>query len=110
MKKHYIDLENNYLGVFIDGAEPDVAAVEVEAPPSQNHIYDGSGWVYDEVKHWQHIRNERDVLLSETDTAAALPDHPKRDAILVYRQALRDLPQNFSTPDEVVWPDNPLEA
>ena len=32
---------------------------------------------------------------------------PSKEAWLTYRQALRDLPQNFETPEEVVWPELP---
>lgn len=38
-----------------------------------------------------------------------LPNSPvkNKEAWLTYRQALRDLPQNFSAPEEVVWPEPP---
>jgi len=32
---------------------------------------------------------------------------PEMDA---YRRALLDLPNTYDKPDEVVWPDNPLEV
>lgn len=76
-----------------------------------NEIYVDGEWTYSEEMHWQSIRNQRDILLSATDWAV-LPDspHASNQELLDYRQALRDLPETYATPDEVVWPDNPLEA
>jgi len=57
---------------------------------------------------WEQIRNRRDVLLKETDWAA-LPDVnvSTKQSWLVYRQILRNIPQKFKTPEEVVWPEKP---
>lgn len=53
-------------------------------------------------------RRKRDALLKESDwvglTDAVVKD---KEAWLAYRQALRDLPQKFSNPEEVVWPEPP---
>ena len=56
----------------------------------------------------ESVRSERNYLLSQTDWIFA-PDVSlkNKEAWLTYRQALRDLPQNFSDPSEVVWPDKP---
>jgi len=57
---------------------------------------------------WQAIRNKRGDLLAATDWAA-LPDSPANTPeMLAYRQALRDLPNAYANPDDVVWPANPL--
>lgn len=59
---------------------------------------------------WGEIRSERDRLLSasdwtqNTDSPLALS---QREAWATYRQALRDVPRNFTTPDAVVWPVEP---
>ena len=58
---------------------------------------------------WEQIRAKRDELLKESDWSA-FPDanpKPSKEAWLDYRQALRDIPQTFSTPEEVVWPEKP---
>jgi hypothetical protein len=54
------------------------------------------------------IRAERDALLAATDWTQ-LPDVPEsiRDAYAVYRQALRDIPQQSGFPDVVEWPVKP---
>lgn len=56
---------------------------------------------------WDDIRAERDSLLGQTDwaiiksqeTGETIPQN-----VLDYRQALRDIPQDFATPEEVVFP------
>jgi len=53
-------------------------------------------------------RQKRDRLLAETDVYA-LPDHPKySEAILQYRQALRDVPQQSGFPEKIDWPESPI--
>lgn len=56
------------------------------------------------------IRSERDSLLSNTDKFMTI-DYPisdeDRNALRVYRQALRDIPQQEGFPENVVWPDKP---
>lgn len=56
------------------------------------------------------VRKERDNLLQETDWTqvvdSPLPDDKKAE-FAVYRQALRDIPQTYSDPDLVVWPEKP---
>jgi len=55
------------------------------------------------------VRAKRDALLKDSDWAIISDATPKpsKEAWLTYRQALRDLPQNFSTAEEVVWPTKP---
>jgi hypothetical protein len=57
---------------------------------------------------WEQVRNRRNESLKETDWAA-LPDVnvSTKEAWLTYRQALRDIPSAFKTPEEVVWPEKP---
>ena len=62
------------------------------------------------------LRNQRDMLLQQTDTPWGLADyqHPNKQAWLDYRQALRDLPATADPQlDEngqltnVIWPTPP---
>lgn len=57
-----------------------------------------------------NVRKERDSLLAETDWTQVL-DAPVaaecRDAFRVYRQALRDVPQQEGFPYTVKWPGMP---
>lgn len=77
--------------------------------------------ITDEQK-WQSIRQQRDQKLS--DTQWIMDRHSEQvahgiqptltttqiKAFAEYRQALRDLPQSVGNPDDVVWPENPLEG
>lgn len=57
------------------------------------------------------IRLERNKLLSDTDHLIQA-DYPisdeKKQEIKVYRQALRDIPQQDGFPENIVWPDKPV--
>ncbi|EIA5325168.1 phage tail assembly chaperone [Vibrio parahaemolyticus] len=59
---------------------------------------------------WEQIRINRSVKLKETDWTQT-PDSPlsdeKKVEFTAYRQALRDIPQTYSNPDDVVWPTKP---
>jgi acyl carrier protein phosphodiesterase len=56
------------------------------------------------------IRAERNALLTSSDWTQ-LTDSPlsaeDKQAWADYRQALRDLPDTFTTVDEVIWPGRP---
>lgn len=51
-------------------------------------------------------RRERDRLLSDVDWAAGT-DVTMSDAMKVYRQALRDVPQQAGFPENINWPTKP---
>lgn len=57
------------------------------------------------------VRLERDKLLSDTDHLIQ-SDYPisdeKKQEIKVYRQTLRDIPQQDGFPDNIAWPDKPV--
>lgn len=57
------------------------------------------------------IRDQRDSLLDETDKYMTM-DYPisdsKRDEIKIYRQSLRDVPQQEGFPDNIIWPEKPV--
>ena len=57
------------------------------------------------------VRLERNKLLSDTDHLIQ-SDYPisdeKKQEIKVYRQALRDIPQQDGFPENIVWPDKPV--
>lgn len=56
---------------------------------------------------WDALRAKRDALLAASDWTQ-LPDAPvDAEAWAVYRQALRDLPENTSNPEEPTWPSLP---
>ena len=64
----------------------------------------------DPVNKWVAIRAIRNDLLQKSDWTQ-IPDVPiqkdRYDAWKVYRQALRDIPQISTKPDDVRWPEIP---
>jgi hypothetical protein len=59
------------------------------------------------TKLWQDVRNKRNSLLSYSDWTT-LPDAPiDKELWYEYRQKLRDMPNNFSDPREVIFPEEP---
>ena len=56
----------------------------------------------------EDVRAKRNALLSQSDYTQ-LPDFPdiKKTAWAAYRQLLRDLPQTYPNPKDVVWPQPP---
>lgn len=70
------------------------------------------GQAYEDWKReeWGNIRAFRQKLVTETDWTQ-MSDAPltaeQVEAFKTYRQALRDIPQSYSDPDSVVWPEKP---
>ncbi|MCB2254672.1 tail fiber assembly protein [Pseudomonas chlororaphis] len=62
------------------------------------------------LAEWASIRTRRNQLLAVTDSSQAV-DNPlsetQRNELTIYRQALRDVPQNIGDPFKVVWPEPP---
>ena len=74
---------------------------EIEIEPTDTDIAEYNSTV---------IREKRDKLLNETDKYMTL-DYPiseeNRNLIRVYRQALRDVPQQEGFPENIIWPEKP---
>lgn len=61
----------------------------------------------EEPDPWKPIRQKRDQLIRDSDWTmipGATVDQAQWSA---YRQILRDLPQTYSNPEDVVWPTTP---
>jgi hypothetical protein len=56
---------------------------------------------------WEIIRLKRNKLLDESDYTQVADFGGDKQAWTNYRQLLRDLPQTYKTPEEVVWPVKP---
>lgn len=58
----------------------------------------------------KEAREKRNQLIAETDFMA-MPDYPldaeKKAAVLAYRQALRDIPEQIGFPRQIDWPVKP---
>jgi len=75
--------------------------------------WDGANWVFNEDGFAAHIRLVRNGLLSVCDWTQ-VADSPLTTAEkaewVTYRQALRDVPEDYSSAtslDDVVWPTKP---
>jgi hypothetical protein len=57
---------------------------------------------------WMEVRRDRDKLLIGSD-AYLMPDYPLEDKSdwEAYRQSLRDIPQDYDSADDVVYPEEP---
>ena len=59
---------------------------------------------------WVKVRKQRNQLLKDSDYIM-VSDAPitaeKKEEWETYRQVLRDIPQDYDSPDEVVYPDKP---
>jgi hypothetical protein len=63
-----------------------------------------------DTETWKQIRLTRNELLQQSDFYL-MADYPineiYRQETVVYRQKLRDIPQNYQSPFEIVWPVYP---
>lgn len=115
---NYCVIENDKI-INIVVADSEYAAEKgwIEYPPEA-----GIGWGYvngqfippeiDIEFLWYTVKTNRDALLSESDIYV-LPDRwsamtpEKQQEWSAYRQALRDIPQTYTDPRDVVWPIKP---
>lgn len=71
--------------------------------PENEEDPDYSRKKYEIIQRRNNLLNDSDYLM--------MADYPisdeKRQEIKVYRQALRDIPQQDGFPDNIVWPDKP---
>jgi len=102
-----VDFENLGSGVEIVswntaklGAEPTFAQLDSLVTDAE----------IESCQKWKIIRNERDKLLKESDyliLADAPVDETQKQEWTTYRQVLRDIPQDYDSPDDVTYPDKP---
>lgn len=73
--------------------------------------YNGEYTIEDIPMTAEAARAQRDKLLEDTDWTQVLDapiDTETREAYRVYRQALRDVPQQDGFPDTIIWPTRPV--
>ena len=56
---------------------------------------------------WTALRTERDARLAQTDWTQVSDAPVDAAPWAAYRQALRDLPENTTDPNEPPWPEEP---
>lgn len=60
-----------------------------------------------EAGAWQTLRTERDARLARSDWTQVADAPVNAEHWALYRQALRDLPQNTTDPFNPEWPNEP---
>jgi uncharacterized protein (DUF427 family) len=56
---------------------------------------------------WNSIRDKRNQLLDNSDYTQIADFSGDNQAWSVYRQLLRDIPQKYQNPEDVIWPVKP---
>jgi len=56
---------------------------------------------------WKPVRLKRDMLLTQSDWTQLQDSTADKNVWAEYRQALRNIPQTFSDPESIVWPQKP---
>jgi len=87
-------------------------------PASSYDEWDGKKWVTDEAKQdeelWFRVRMERDQLLNDFDIVYCNSERwskyteVQKQLCTDYKKALKDIPQNFSNPLTIIWPEIPI--
>ena len=75
---------------------------DAQPQPTEQEVEEGATLVA-----WDAVRRERDRLLAACDWTQVADAPVDAAAWAAYRQALRDVPQDYATPDAVVWPTIP---
>ena len=73
-------------------------------------IIDGSITYEDAIPSltWNKIRDRRNKLLMLSDYTQVNDWPGNKQVWIMYRQALRDIPQTYTNPEDVVWPTQPV--
>jgi len=61
---------------------------------------------------WSHIKRRRDFILQLTDwtqSADSPLSEELKEKYRIYRKELRELPQKYPNPDDVIWPVSPTD-
>lgn len=118
---HYDKTTTDFIGWYVDAIHSVIPQPNIEVTREEYELY--SKLMYENQKKlnvfngrvitsqyvpeitWDDIRMTRDEKIDSTDWTQ-LPDveESKRTSYAMYRQALRDIPQKYNTPAEVIWP------
>ena len=103
------ETEFNEMFRKVTGADANGSAIENDNPSDWGVTWAQVSAKKDELvaaEPMRLLREERDRRLSEVDWWAS-SDLTMTDAQTAYRQALRDVPANYTSLDDVVWPTKP---
>ena len=103
------ETEFNEMFRKVTGADANGSAIESDSPSDWGVTWSQVSAKKDELvaaEPMRLLREERDRKLADTDWWAT-SDRTMTDDQTTYRQALRDIPANYSSLDDVVWPTKP---
>lgn len=103
--------ESEFNSMFrkVTGSDANGTAIESDNPSDWGVTWSQVSAKKDELvaaEPMRLLRQERDRKLADTDWWA-MSDRTMTDAQTTYRQALRDVPANYTSLDDVVWPTKP---
>ena len=121
-EKYYVIKYNVVQNVIICDDDTAQQLNLIKFPVTTSYGVADTNWTYidgsflppprDILAEWAAVRRKRDFLLAESDVAV-LPDKwatyttEQQQVWANYRQQLRDIPQNFVDPQEIVFPVKP---
>lgn len=94
----------------LNGNDPETLVFHDDGPVVTADELDALWRSVRDAEAWDAIRAERDRLLAACDwtqVADAPLTDADRQAWADYRQALRDIPQDYASADDVIWPEAP---
>jgi hypothetical protein len=78
------------------------------AKPTEEELNEAWTTVVEKLVLWEPVRTRRNGLLTASDwTQLNDVTLPNREEWVEYRQKLRDVTHDFSSPDDVIWPVPP---
>jgi len=107
VSKHFPDAT----GFILNDANSELQVCTPDGTKHLSELFSGSleqlMSLYASDIKWNYARQHRNMLLAACDHTA-LEDYPRLQMPWQqYRQALRDITNTFSNPDQVVWPEPP---
>ena len=101
--KLYKNIENKIFAFELDGSQDHLIKSDMKLITTEE-----ASQIICFSLTWKDIKTTRDALLKDSDWAD-LPNTPvkNRPAWIRYRQQLRDLPEKYKSPQEVIWPIKP---
>jgi len=103
------EAEFNSMFRKVTGADANGSAIESSNPADWGTTWSAVSAKRDELiaaEPMKLLRAERDRRIAETDWWAS-SDLTMTAEQTAYRQALRDVPENYTSLDDVVWPTKP---
>ena len=80
--------------------------LDSSSKPTEAEVNAAWNLIKDDVA-WNPVRAKRNDLLAKSDWTQLSDSSANKVAWANYRQKLRDIPQDFDKPEDVIWPTKP---